>query len=123
PLLRTKNIAMAAAICYEIVFQDLVASSATEANMILTLSNDVWFGDSIAPHQHLQMARLRAIENRKPVVRSTNDGVSAVIDHRGRITATMPQFIAGTLDAEVSPYQGATPFNRVRSWPVVLLCL
>jgi apolipoprotein N-acyltransferase len=118
-----KGANLASAICYEIVFQDLVAASATDANIILTLSNDVWFGDSIAPHQHLQMARLRAIENRKPVVRSTNDGISAVIDHRGKVTARAPQFEVTTLTGTVTPYAGTTPFNHWRSWPVVLFSI
>ncbi|MGD9662574.1 MAG: apolipoprotein N-acyltransferase [Porticoccaceae bacterium] len=123
PLLNAKNTPIATAICYEIVFQDMVAASANDAEMILTLSNDVWFGDSIAPHQHLQMARLRAIENRKPVVRVTNDGISAIIDEQGNISAQMPQFVATTLAAEVTPYTGTTPFNRFRSWPIVIFCL
>lgn len=123
PLLVAKNTPMTSAICYEIVFQDLVAASAAEGEFILTLSNDVWFGDSIAPHQHLQMARLRAIENRKPVVRSTNDGISAIIDHHGKVQAQMPQFQAATLAGEVTPRTGSTPFNRWQSWPVVALCL
>jgi len=123
PLLNAKETPIATAICYEIVFQDMVAASANSAEMILTLSNDVWFGDSIAPHQHLQMARLRAMENRKPVVRVTNDGISAIIDEQGNISAQMPQFVATTLAAEVTPYSGTTPFNRFQSWPIVVFCL
>jgi len=123
PLLNAKNTPIATAICYEIVFQDLVAASAESAEMILTLSNDVWFGDSIAPHQHLQMARLRAMENRKPVVRVTNDGISAIIDINGNISAQLPQFVATTMAAEVTPHAGTTPFNRFRSWPIVIFCL
>ena len=122
PLLLAKGIAIATAICYEIVFQDLVSATARDADLILTISNDVWFGDSIAPHQHLQMARLRAIENAKPVVRGTNDGITAVIDARGQVTARLPQFVPATLTAEVTPHSGSTPFNRWGSWPVVLLC-
>lgn len=121
PLFEARGTAIASAICYEIVYQDLVAASARKAELILTLSNDVWFGDSIAPHQHLQMARLRAIENRKPVVRSTNDGISAIIDHRGQIRYQAPQFIETTLRGEVTPASGVTPFSYWRSWPVVLL--
>ena len=123
PLLTTRGLAIAAAICYEIVYQDLVSASAAGADMILTLSNDVWFGDSIGPHQHLQMARLRAIENAKPVVRSTNDGISAIIDHRGQITLTLPQFARTSGSGEVTPRSGHTPFNLWGSWPVVGVCL
>lgn len=123
PLFTAKGTLIASAICYEIVYQDLVAASARDADLILTLSNDVWFGDSIAPHQHLQMARLRAIENRKPVVRSTNDGISAIIDHRGQVTYRAPQFIQTTLRGEVTPTSGITPFNYWRSWPIILFCI
>lgn len=123
PLLSVRGVPVATAICYEIVFQDLVSQSARDAQVILTLSNDVWFGDSIAPHQHLQMARLRAIENGKPVVRDTNDGITAVIDASGQVTARLPQFTRGTLEAPVTPHVGTTPFNRFGSWPVVAASL
>lgn len=63
PLLTLDGLRIASAICYEIVYPDLVATSATAANLLVTVSNDTWFGASIGPHQHFQMARLRAIEN------------------------------------------------------------
>ncbi len=122
PLLTLDGLRIASAICYEIVYPDLVATSATAANLLVTVSNDTWFGASIGPHQHFQMARLRAIENGKPLLRATNDGVTAVIDARGQVTAQLPQFEPGVLRAAVLPQQGATPFNRYRSLPVILVC-
>lgn len=122
PLLTLDGLRIASAICYEIVYPDLVAGSATGANLLVTVSNDTWFGSSIGPHQHFQMARLRAIENGKPLLRATNDGITAVIDDRGQVTAQLPQFEPGVLRASVSARQGTTPFGRYRSLPMVLGC-
>lgn len=115
--------ALAVAICYEIVFSDLVARDAGAAQGILTLSNDVWFGDSLGPHQHLQMARMRALEHQKPVVRATNDGITALIDERGRVVARLPRFAAAALKGEFRPREGATPYARWGSRPLVVLAL
>ncbi|MCW4149369.1 apolipoprotein N-acyltransferase [Halomonas sp. 18H] len=111
------------AICYEIIYADLVAKQAREAEVILTLSNDSWFGDSLGPQQHLQMARLRALENGRYVVRATSNGVTAIIDSRGRITKRLPQFETATLIGEFTPMEGLTPFTHTGSWPVWLLGL
>ncbi|MFG6179125.1 apolipoprotein N-acyltransferase [Halomonas sp. THAF12] len=109
------------AICYEIIYADLVAAQARQANVILTVSNDTWFGASIGPLQHLQMARLRALENGRPVIRATSNGVTALIDAQGKVTDRAPQFEIATLTGEVTPMEGLTPFSRTGSWPVWLL--
>jgi apolipoprotein N-acyltransferase len=106
------------AICYEIIYADLVASRARDAEILLTVSNDTWFGESIGPLQHLQMARLRALENGRYVVRATSNGVTAIIDPQGRLTARAPQFEIATLIGEATPMAGLTPFTRTGSWPV-----
>ncbi|MAT50779.1 MAG: apolipoprotein N-acyltransferase, partial [Porticoccaceae bacterium] len=123
PLLKTEDLRIATAICYEIVYQDMLAGPATEANILLTVSNDTWFGNSIGPHQHFQAARMRAMENAKPLLRATNDGISAIIDHRGKVTARVPQFQRTVLKGEITPREGSTPFNRWGSWPVLGLSL
>ncbi len=124
PLLRVKNeIPVATAICYEIVFQDMMAESAARAELLLTVSNDAWFGDSIAPHQHLQMARMRALENAKPLLRATNSGITVIADHRGRITARAAQHVPAMVEGSITPRRGRTPFNYFGSLPVVLLSL
>lgn len=122
PLLTLGGLRIAVAICYEIVYPDLVAGSAADANLLVTVSNDTWFGASVGPHQHFQMARLRAMENGKPLVRATNDGITAVVDARGQVTARLPQFEPGVLRAAVLPRQGATPFSGYGSIPLVVLC-
>ncbi len=89
---------------------------------MLTISNDTWFGTSIGPMQHLQMAQMRALEAGRWMIRATNNGVSALIDPRGKITVTVPQFQQAVLRGSVVPMQGLTPYLRWQSWPLILLC-
>nr|WP_284500036.1 apolipoprotein N-acyltransferase [Microbulbifer sp. GX H0434] len=97
-------------ICYEIVYPRMVADSALSSQVLLTISNDAWFGDSIGPLQHMQMAQMRALETGRYLVRGTNTGVTAIVDPRGRITRRLPQFEQATLVGEVSAMRGNTPF-------------
>ena len=121
--LLTQNIAIAGNICYEIAYPQLVAQQAAQAQMILTVSNDTWFEHSLAPWQHLQMAQMRALENRKPVVRATNSGVSALIDASGEITHIAPVYQQAQLTGLVTLMEGKTPYNTGLNWPVWLLSL
>ena len=123
PLLIIAGEPMATAICYEIVYPDLVARISREATLLLTVSNDAWFGDSFAPQQHMQMARMRAIENAKPMVRGTSNGITAIVDHRGKIEKQLEQFSAGELSSNVKPRVGQTFFAQTGSWPVVIMAL
>ncbi|OJA05203.1 apolipoprotein N-acyltransferase [Halomonas sp. QHL1] len=109
------------AICYEIIYPQLVARRAQDSGVIMTVSNDTWFGASIGPHQHLQMARLRALENGRYVVRATSNGITAIIDSNGRIVERAPQFETTTLTGEFYAMEGLTPFTRLGSWPAWLL--
>lgn len=90
---------VAGLICYEIAYPALAWSRTADTRAIITVSNDAWFGDSIARDQHFQMARMRAIESGQPVIRATNDGITAVIDSRGQVTARLDDFAPGVLDA------------------------
>ena len=114
---------VSASICYEVVYPELVREAARSPALLLTVSNDTWFGASIGPWQHLQMARMRALENGRAMVRATNNGVTAVIDHRGRLQATLPQFEAGILRHEVELRTGDTPFHRFGSRPTLAVSL
>lgn len=129
PLTITANnrqITLAPYLCYEIVYGDLVAKS--RANILLTLSNDTWFGSSIGPDQHLQIARLRAREIERPLIRATNSGITALTDEHGTITTQIPQFTQQILTGSVQPRTGLTPYARFASWPMiaigfVILCI
>jgi apolipoprotein N-acyltransferase len=109
-------------ICYEIVYGDLVANSAQDAELIVTISNDSWFGDSIGPWQHLQIAQMRGRENGRYVLRATNNGISAIIDHQGRILQRTEQFVATTLTGEAEPMLGITPFGSFGNTPMIAGC-
>jgi apolipoprotein N-acyltransferase len=106
------------AICYEIVYPEL---SRADVNLLLTISNDTWFGHSIGPRQHLAIARMRALENGRWLLRATNNGVTAIVDPRGQVTARLPQFEAGVLTGGFRLMSGRTPFNRLGDWPLHLL--
>ncbi|HEY9032809.1 MAG TPA: apolipoprotein N-acyltransferase [Pseudomonadales bacterium] len=110
-------------ICYEIVYPDFVSRSAANADLLLTVSNDTWFGDSIGPLQHLQMARMRALETGRDLLRATNNGVTAAIDHRGRVIARLPQFTEAVLTAEVYPRKGLTPVMQYGTLPAVIFSI
>ena len=114
---------IAVTICYEDVFGAEQLRYLADATLLVNVSNDAWFGDSIAPHQHLQIARVRAAEAGRYLLRSTNTGVTAVIDPKGRVVDALPQFQVGVLKATVRGYTGATPYARVGNWLVVVLSL
>ncbi len=119
PPLRAGPAALAMAICYEIAYPELVRASARDADALVTISNDTWFGASIGPRQHLQMARMRALENGRYVLRATNNGVTAIVDPYGRVVDQLPQFEQGVLTGEVAGMAGTTPFGRWGTLAVV----
>lgn len=110
-------------ICYEVVYPDFVRQNAAQSELMITISNDAWFGDSAGPHQHFDMARMRALENGKYLIRATNTGISAIIDHQGKIQSIEEQFIRGAVSGYVELRNGFTPFTRLGSWPIIFLCL
>ncbi|MEE4300750.1 MAG: nitrilase-related carbon-nitrogen hydrolase, partial [Pseudomonadales bacterium] len=123
PLRIVGGIGMSMAICYEIAYGELVRELSADAGLLATISNDTWFGDSIGPSQHLQIAQMRSVELARPLLRATNDGVTAFVDHRGRIIGRLPRFEPGALRGTVQPRAGLTPYARWGSWPVLLLML
>jgi apolipoprotein N-acyltransferase len=110
-------------VCYEDAFGEEIARSLPEATLLVNVSNVAWFGDSLAPAQHLQIARMRAIETGRMHLTATNTGITAAIDRDGRVLARLPQFAEGRLEIEAQGYAGATPYVLLRDWPVVLLSL
>ena len=123
PPLEVAGQRVAVNICYENVFGAEIARSLPEATLLVNMSNVAWFGDSLAPAQHLQIARLRAIETGRMHLTATNTGITAAIDRDGRVLARLEQFTEGRLEIPAQGYAGATPYVRLRDWPVVVACL
>lgn len=108
-------------ICYEIAYASLAREAAELGNVILTVSNDTWFGRSWGPLQHLQIAQFRALETGRYVVRATNSGYTAIINHQGNITARIDPFITDVLTAKVEMTEGFTPITRLGHGVIILL--
>ena len=94
-----------------------------EATILVNASNNGWYGDSFAPHQHLQISQNRALETGRPIVRATTNGISALIDEHGNIRLTTKQFEEEVLTGMVQPQQGVTPYVAWGQWTVLLLSL
>ncbi|MFT6264342.1 MAG: apolipoprotein N-acyltransferase [Oleiphilaceae bacterium] len=121
-LLKSQGFEVAPFICYEVVYPDFVATQSKHADYLLTISNDSWFGNSLGPLQHLEMAQMRAAENARYMIRATNNGISAIIDERGRIKASTEQFVETVLESKFQARSGRTPFSYTGSYPLFLLC-
>ncbi len=124
PLLRsTEGLDLAVAICYEDAYGAEQLYALPDADLLINVSNDAWFGDSIAPHQHLQIARMRSLEVGRAAVRATNTGISAFIGADGKILESGPQFEPFVLTMRLQPRQGATPYVGTGNTPLIVLCL
>ena len=121
PLPRAEDLRLAISICYEVIFPDLVRDSLEAPDLLITISNDAWFGASIGPLQHAQMARMRALENGRFMLRATNNGVTAIIDPSGRVISALPQFQPGVLRGLVFRMSGITPFAHWGHKPLLFL--
>jgi len=124
PNLIASNTYFTPAICFEIAFPKQIAANLTQnSQAIITVSNDAWFGDSHGPHQHLQIAQARAKEFGLPVLRATNSGVSAIVNHQGIIQSSLPQFEAAVLADKIILVAGETPYRRFGDTPIWSLML
>jgi apolipoprotein N-acyltransferase len=110
-------------ICYEDAFGEEIIRQLPEATVLANVSNVAWFGRSIAPRQHLQIAQARALETGRAMLRATNTGVTAVIGPRGEVLAAAPEFEIATVTYPVQGYGGATPYVRWGNYATVALCL
>ncbi len=110
-------------ICYEDAFGEEIIRQLPQATLLVNASNVAWFGDSLAPAQHLQISRMRALETGRPMLRATNTGVTAIIDSHGRVAGRLPQFTEGVLEGKVQGYQGSTPYVRYGNAPALALAL
>ena len=123
PLFHAGGFALGLSICFEAVFGAEVAGALPEAQALVNVSNDAWFGDSASPHQHLQMAQMRAIETGRYLLRATNTGISAIIDEKGRIAGKTRQFEPDAVATKVPLFTGSTLYVVTGDFLVVALCL
>lgn len=118
---------LALGICYEDVFGEELARTLRQApksaSLLVNATNLGWFGNTIALDQHLQMARMRALETGRPVLRATNTGATAAIDYDGRVLAQLPTFTIGALNVQVQGRTGFTPYIAYGNLPVLLVSL
>jgi apolipoprotein N-acyltransferase len=110
---------LAATICYEDAYGADQLAALPGSTLLVNVTNNAWFGDSAAPHQQLQMARFRALEAGRWLMRATSNGITAVIDPDGEVTSRIPQFKPGVLKATVEPRTGLTPYARTGNWPIL----
>ena len=113
--------ALAPTICYEDAYGAEQIGIVRESTLLVNVTNDAWFGDSSAPHQHLDISRMRSLETGRPMLRATNDGVTALIAHDGRLLGVLPQFQPGVLTGSIMPRTGFTPYLHFGNWPVLAL--
>ena len=111
------------AICYEDAYGAEQLYALPDARLLINVSNDAWFGESIAPHQHLEIARMRSLEFGRPALRSTNTGISAFIAFDGELELIGEQFVEETLTGDIQPRRGMTPYAGGGNWPIIGLCL
>ncbi len=123
PILRAVGQPMAPSICYEDAFGEEVIDFLPEATLLINGSNNAWYGDSLAAHQHLQISRMRTVETGRMLIRATTNGISALVDHHGKVISRSPQFETFVLTGQVQPRSGATPYVRLGNHPVVIAML
>ena len=123
PLLQAGAVKIAPYICYEVVYPGFAANRAKGSELLVTISNDTWFGKSIGPLQHFQIARMRALETGRSMIRATNDGITALINEKGDVVKSIPRFTSGVLSSTVTLHKGQTPFMTTGPWPVLILAL
>jgi apolipoprotein N-acyltransferase len=123
PLMRVGPHQVGMSICYEDAFGVEMIQALPEAAYLINASNDAWFGDSLAPHQHLQIARMRALETGRWLLRSTNTGISAIVGPKGDMVAKTRLMEVEVLEGSVQPMIGITPYGRFGNLVVLGLLL
>jgi apolipoprotein N-acyltransferase len=114
---------LAPTVCYEDAYGVEQLGLARRSTLLVNVTKDAWFGDSTAPHQHVDISRMRSLETGRAMLRATNDGVTALIDYDGSVIASLPQFRAAVLTGVVQPRTGLTPYLRFGNWPVLAIVI
>jgi apolipoprotein N-acyltransferase len=120
PLIHAAGHAIGVSVCYEDAFGEEIIDALPQAALLVNVSEDSWFGNSLAPHQRIQMARLRALEAGRHILRAANTGPSVAIDHAGRVYARSPQFRSHVLTFAAQPMTGLTPYARYGNLPILI---
>jgi apolipoprotein N-acyltransferase len=123
PPMRVAGQKVAVNICYEDAFGEEIIGALPEATLLVNLSNVAWFGDSLAPAQHLQIAQMRALESGRMMLRATNTGMTAIVGVDGRVEGLLAPFTRAALRGQVQAYTGATPYVRWGNGPVITFVL
>lgn len=121
PMLQGQGIKIATFICYEIAYSSTLHTALPEAELLITVSNDAWFGDSLAPSQHLQIAQFQSLQTGRYQLFASNDGITAIISPEGKIIKQAPQFITTSLTGQVQAMQGVTPWIKTGNGPLLSL--
>jgi apolipoprotein N-acyltransferase len=121
PALAAGGVKVGVTVCYEDAYGAEQLAVLREAELLINVTNNAWFGDSTAPHQQMQMARFRALEAGRYLVRATSNGITGIIGPDGQVVARAPQFVPDVLLGEARPFTGLTPYARTGNWPVLLL--
>lgn len=119
-LLKAAGFSFLTTICYEDTFGNEQRNGLKDAAFLVNVTNDAWFGNSIEPHQHMQIARMRAMETGRYLLRATNTGVSAIVEPNGKIIATAPLFETAVITAKILPMTGMTPYARIGDVPIII---
>jgi apolipoprotein N-acyltransferase len=114
---------LAPTVCYEDGFGSAQLTLVRASDVLVNVTNDAWFGHSPARYQHLQIARMRALESGRYLLRAGNDGISAIIGPRGELLAMAPEYQPALLRGTVVPMSGLSPYVRLGNWPVLVLAL
>ncbi len=122
PSIRANGVDVAIAICFEITYGAMIAKDSHNRDLLVTISEDGWFGDSIGPYQHLQIARMRSLETGRFLVRGTNQGITAIVQPDGTIIKRIPQFETKILQGHIRTVEGSTPYMKWFDIPVVIAC-
>lgn len=123
PLLEAGGYPFITSICYEDAFGDAALRGLPDAAFLINVTNDGWFGDTIEPHQHLQIARMRALETGRFMLRSTNTGATAIIGPGGDIITQVPLFETTVLTDFITPTGGTTPYTKIGDKPIIVIAL
>ena len=120
-LLKAAGYPVGVSICFEAAFGSEIRKDLPRAKFLVNISNDAWFGNSLAPYQHLQIVRMRALETGRYLARATNTGITALLDERGRVLVSGEAFSTTVVQGMVQPMIGATPYVRMGDSAMVIL--